>query len=99
MACGVSSALFHQEDETMRGRRLRWCLYMALGVLLGAGAALANFFNPELRAWAQGSSGQGKTAKGKILPIPEPATKPITEIDARKAKAPPRFQVKPPKGA
>jgi len=30
------------------------------------------------------------------LPIHEPTTPPITELDARKAKAPPRFQVKAP---
>lgn len=34
-----------------------------------------------------------------VLPIPEPATTPITELDARNAKAPPRFEVKAPKGA
>ena len=34
-----------------------------------------------------------------VLPIPEPARKPITEMDARKAKAPARFEVKAPKGA
>lgn len=34
-----------------------------------------------------------------ILPIPEPKTEPITVLDARNAKAPPRFQVKPPAGA
>jgi len=33
------------------------------------------------------------------LPIPEPNYPPITELDARKAKAPPRFEVKAPKGA
>lgn len=33
------------------------------------------------------------------LPIAEPKVVPITEIDARKAKAPPRFEVKAPKGA
>ena len=33
------------------------------------------------------------------LPIPEPKRAPITELDARKAKAPPRFEVKAPKGA
>ncbi len=33
------------------------------------------------------------------LPIPEPKVVPITEIDARKAKAPPRFEVKAPEGA
>jgi arylsulfatase len=33
------------------------------------------------------------------LPIPEPKTEPITTLDARDAKAPPRFQVKAPAGA
>src|SRR5262245_53341464 len=33
------------------------------------------------------------------LPIPEPKVDPITEIAARKAKAPPRFDVKAPPGA
>ena len=33
------------------------------------------------------------------LPIPEPHYPPITEIDVRKAKPPPRFEVKPPEGA
>ncbi|MEX1131651.1 MAG: arylsulfatase [Flavobacteriales bacterium] len=34
-----------------------------------------------------------------VLPIHEPSTTPITELDARNATAPPRFQVKPPEGA
>ena len=34
-----------------------------------------------------------------VLPIPEPKPAPITTLDARNAKAPPRFQVKPPAGA
>ena len=34
-----------------------------------------------------------------VLPIPEPKLKPITQLDARNAKAPPRFQVKAPAGA
>jgi arylsulfatase len=33
------------------------------------------------------------------LPIQAPKHKPITELDARKAKAPPRFEVKAPEGA
>ncbi len=33
------------------------------------------------------------------LPIAEPPVAPITEVDARKAKAPPRFEVKAPAGA
>ncbi len=34
-----------------------------------------------------------------VLPIAEPQLKPITELDARKAKVPPQFQVKAPAGA
>jgi arylsulfatase A-like enzyme len=34
-----------------------------------------------------------------VLPIPEPPVVPITEIDARKVKPPPRFEVKAPAGA
>jgi arylsulfatase len=34
-----------------------------------------------------------------VLPIPEPVTPQITTLDARDAKAPPRFQVKAPDGA
>jgi arylsulfatase len=34
-----------------------------------------------------------------VLPLPEPPTPSITEQDARKAKAPPRFEVKAPAGA
>ncbi len=34
-----------------------------------------------------------------VLPIAEPKLAPITTLDAREAKAPPRFEVKPPKDA
>jgi len=34
-----------------------------------------------------------------VLPIPEPTYPPITELDARKATPPPRFEVKAPPGA
>lgn len=34
-----------------------------------------------------------------VLPIAEPQTTPITELDVRNAKAPPRFEVKAPAGA
>ena len=34
-----------------------------------------------------------------VLPIPEPEHPPITEIDARKATPPPRFEVNAPPGA
>ena len=35
----------------------------------------------------------------RILPVAEPTYTPITELDARNAKAPPRFEVKAPAGA
>jgi arylsulfatase A-like enzyme len=41
----------------------------------------------------------GGTLDRTVLPIPEPAPAPITELDVRNAKAPPRFQVKAPSGA
>src|SRR2546421_11737275 len=34
-----------------------------------------------------------------VLPVPEPKPPTISELDARNAKAPPRFEVKAPKGA
>src|SRR5262249_50945409 len=34
-----------------------------------------------------------------VLPVPDPQYPAITELDARNAKAPPRFEVKAPKGA
>jgi len=42
---------------------------------------------------------KGATLDRTVLPIPEPQIKPITELDARKAKAPARFEVKAPAGA
>jgi arylsulfatase len=41
----------------------------------------------------------GQAPDRTVLPIPEPTRKPITELDARKVKPPPRFEVKAPKGA
>jgi len=41
----------------------------------------------------------GNALDRTILPIPEPTQKPITVLDARDAKAPPRFDVKSPTGA
>src|SRR3981189_3546204 len=41
----------------------------------------------------------GQKIDGSVLPVPEPPTPTITELDARNAKAPPRFDVKAPKGA
>ncbi len=52
---------------------------------------------------ARNSSGRSSAAEGEfdrtVLPVAEPSYPPITELDANKAKAPPRFEVKAPKGA
>jgi arylsulfatase len=46
------------------------------------------------------AAGQAKGAPDRtVLPIAEPTYAPITELDARKVKPPPRFEVKAPKGA
>ncbi len=45
--------------------------------------------------WAQGTGQIDRT----VLPIKEPQYPPITKLDVREAKAPPRFEVKGPKGA
>lgn len=46
----------------------------------------------KLRASAE----QGRSVDRTVLPIPEPKRPTITTLDARKAKAPPRFEVKAP---
>ena len=49
---------------------------------------------------AQSNSLNGASSTNrKVLPVPEPQYPPITELDVKDATAPPRFQVKAPKGA
>ncbi len=50
-------------------------------------------------AVAQSSSPTAYKIDRTILPIQPPKHKPITEIDARKATKPERFEIKPPEGA
>ena len=60
-----------------------------------------------IATWARTLSGQAPSAglsataalDRTVLPIAEPTLPAITEIDARKAKAPPIFEVKAPAGA
>ncbi len=42
---------------------------------------------------------QNATLDRTVLPIPEPKYPPVTELDARKATPPPRFEIKAPAGA
>jgi arylsulfatase len=55
-----------------------------------------------MAAWAQlpgGAAGPAPAFDRTVLPIAPPARAFTTEIDARKVKAPPRFEVKAPRGA
>ncbi len=73
----------------------------AIGSLLGFVAATGKY-SVNLAAFAQQTpprpnhKGTLSQLDRTVLPIPEPKVVPITELDARKAKAPPRFQVKAP---
>src|SRR6476659_2870306 len=64
------------------------------GALLGWLTASGQFTT----AFAQDKPADGQLDR-TVLPIPEPKSAPITELDARNAKAPPRFEVRAPKGA
>ena len=70
---------------------------------------MKRFFILVLAGWVSATTSQAKAQSSApsaaasvdrtVLPISEPGYPPITEIDARKATAPPRFEVKAPKGA
>ena len=66
---------------------------LAAGLMLAAGAEAA-----QEKGTPQGRPGRDGLDR-TVLPIREPKYPPITELDARKAKAPPRFEIKAPKGA
>ena len=75
--------LFRKEKTDLNHKMLRYVLLVVMAVFFAGDAA-----------------GQAKGEPDRtVLPIPEPQRKPITELDARKAKAPPRFEVKAPQGA
>ena len=91
--------------ETMMTHRMKLLALavVGLGAVLGAAAATARFGPAEAATAAKLSAAEEKAAPDALdrtaLPIPEPKTKPITELDARNAKAPPRFEVKAPAAA
>ena len=77
----------------MRSKRSAWAIVAYFGVFLGV-----SMFNP-------GSAARGSEQPADfqvdrtILPIREPKEPFVTTLDARNAKPPARFEVKPPKGA
>ena len=69
----------------------------SLTTLLCVLSALAGCAAPGSKAPAPG--GKGAQLDRTVLPIAEPRVTSITEVDARKATPPPRFEVKAPEGA
>jgi arylsulfatase A-like enzyme len=72
-----------------RGAFFKWTLLVPGLVLVAAGPQSPG------AAPAPAKSGIDRT----VLPVPEPPVTTTTTLDARDAKAPPRFEVKAPKGA
>ena len=72
---------------------------LAVGAFLGGVAS--SKFQPHqlLAAQPQTDEKAPYPVDRTMLPIPEPKLAPITTLDARNAKAPPRFEVKAPAGA
>jgi arylsulfatase A-like enzyme len=77
--------------------RVRVPALLAMGIALGWMAAASPFAgNPAASATRDEPA---DSLDRSVLPIPEPKLTPITTLDARNAKAPPRFQVKAPGNA
>jgi arylsulfatase len=77
-----------------RPTRYAWTCFILPGALLWACL-------PARPLWAEDASRGERSAATldrTVLPVPEPTPSPITQIDARKALAPPRFEVRAPKG-
>jgi arylsulfatase len=85
----------------LKNQRMRTVAAVAIGLLifaLNSIAELTTCDEPEnFRALAGANATQaGATLDRTVLPVAEPPVVSITEMDARKAKAPPRFEVKAP---
>jgi arylsulfatase len=81
----------------MRDKRRRLTILWpaCVAALLGA----ANLAVAAAQGPSDGASAEPGGHDRRVLPVPEPARAPITELDVRKATAPPRFEVTAPKGA
>jgi hypothetical protein len=81
----------HDHEEIMKAHGIVGAASLALSMLGAAGCG----------AQAQEQAGRPAAAEPDrtVLPFAEPNYPRETKLDARDAKAPPRFEVKPPKGA
>jgi hypothetical protein len=67
--------------------------FFAKAILWGCVGAVASV------AQAETKSSKSDGLDRSVLPIVPPTRKPLSTLDARDAKAPPRFEVKAPQGA
>ena len=74
-------------DARPRSFALKLCVLLALAGCAGPGSK------------GPATGGKGAQLDRTVLPIAEPPVASITEVDARKATPPPRFEVKAPEGA
>ena len=72
---------------------------LAAAALVAAGAAITATSDAASAAPAAATTPARGALDRSVLPIPEPQHPAITALDVRKASAPPRFEVKAPKGA
>ena len=81
--------------------RMRWLTLavLGLGMTLGYLSAIGLFSSSGVQADDQTTAAGGRSLDRTTLPIPEPIIPHSTILDARNAKAPPRFEVKAPDGA
>src|SRR5688572_2261239 len=75
-------------------RTFNWRSLAIAAILAATAAALG--CGPARQATTSSTKGE---LDRTVLPVPEPQLTPITELDARKVTAPPRFEVKAPKNA
>jgi arylsulfatase len=85
----------HRKDTAMKTIRRQTLVPVALAFGVAFGWLMASGRLATL-AQAQGKQVASGQLNRTVLPIAEPDRETITEVDARKAKAPPRFEVKAP---
>lgn len=68
-------------------------------VTLAAGCTVSATGDAQGKTWFSSAAGDAPTLDRTVLPVAEPRYPPSTVLDARNAKAPPRFEVKAPAGA
>jgi arylsulfatase len=86
--------VYHLRITMISNSKLHMAAVLVAGAILGTLAA-----SGRLSSYSHADDKSPYVLDRTTLPIPEPKLNPITTLDARNAKAPPRFEVKAPAGA